>query len=100
MTQAVTATDGLDYEIQTSVTFRVGSNTASCSIEIFDDDMIEITETFTILIGDVDNVRVDPMQSTATVSIIDDDRGKVHSYLVTFLNLYWSITVRSPWSIL
>lgn len=76
--EPITATNGIDYEIQTSsVTFPVGSNTASCSIEIFDDDIIEITEMFTISIGNVDVVRVDQTRSTATISIIDDDRGKV-----------------------
>lgn len=76
-TTSVTATEGLDYEVQTTlVTFPAGSTSSvTFTVPIIDDMVLETTETITISVGNADNLNVNPVQSTTTISIIDDDLG-------------------------
>ena len=64
---------------RTEVTFDVGANdgnTITVIADVFDDLIIEGTESFTLSITMVDppaGVTVDPNGNTATINILDDD---------------------------
>ena len=64
---------------RTEVTFDLGANDGnriSVPIDVFDDPIIEGTESFTVSITMVDpsaGVTVDPNANTGTVNILDDD---------------------------
>lgn len=69
-----------DFELSRSeVTFDLGANdnnTITVFADIFDDFIVEGTETFTFSITMVNppaGVTVDPNSNTATITIIDDD---------------------------
>ena len=63
-----------------TVTFLPGESTASVSVSIVDDGIIEVTEMFSAVLTGVSNVVIGS-DDTATVTILDDDRKLLTSLL-------------------
>ena len=64
---------GDDYEsVSTIVTIEVGITTAAFQVRTLDDNINELTETFTVILSDPSGALLGP-SSTATVSIDDAD---------------------------
>ena len=71
-----TAVDGTDFTVQSgTITFDGANTTFEVEVPILDDDVIEATETFTVLLSNVvSNIGVGIVGSdTATGTILDDD---------------------------
>jgi len=74
------ATPEADYQaLPASVTILAGQNSAAVPVVVSDDDLVEPTETVVVTLLGTDNpgATVDPVNHTATVSIIDDDTASV-----------------------
>ncbi|MGM9500767.1 beta strand repeat-containing protein [Desertifilum tharense IPPAS B-1220] len=69
-----TATGGQDYDnTPQTITFAANQTTATLTVPITDDDIFEGDETFTLSLANPSNNAVIGAQSTATVTIIDND---------------------------
>lgn len=63
-----TATQGVDFDVPNEISIRAGSTSASASIEIFADDIIEDEESFTLSIGSrTINGTSTPVQATFNI---------------------------------
>lgn len=70
-----TATPGTDFNNSSfpqTVTFAAGQTTASVTVPIIDDEVVEDTETVAFSVAGVSNATIGA-QDTATLSILDDD---------------------------
>ena len=62
------------------VTFLPGSTEECADLSIIDDDMVEPTETFLVLVSSLDAGVTITSPSQATVSILDNDQRECHYY--------------------
>jgi CSLREA domain-containing protein len=87
---ANSATEGVDYEplVGYVVSFRRGELEKHVRIRLFDDDLVEVDERFTVSISSVDGFAVASSGvSQASVVVQDDDRVKTDVELVSLDSL-------------
>ena len=78
ITEYITSTGGEDYEGGVvEVLFTAGSSEAKLKINITDDAVPELNETFTVRLSDPWLIICVGSDDTANISIIDDDEGEV-----------------------
>lgn len=81
-TSGSTAVSGVDFAPASgSVVVPAGSTSASIPVSVYGDLLLEATESFSVLVGEVTNASVAPMTSAA-VAIADDDAGRSSTFHV------------------
>ena len=69
-----TATAGADFVVpNATIDIPAGSSTGALSVEIIDDTIVDPGETIVLTLNAADGVTIDPANSTATLTIVDDD---------------------------
>ncbi|GAA6618185.1 hypothetical protein [Scytonema sp. NUACC26] len=73
LTLAGTATNGVDYNIPTSITFAPNQQTASVTLTPVDNTGLAPNKTVAIALGTPTNAQLSPQNNNFTVTILDND---------------------------